>query len=47
MNTFNFLQAQQRYEAAQSELIKSKYNYIFKLKVIEFYFGVPNLYSQN
>ena len=47
MNTFNFLQAQQRYEAAQSELIKTKYDYIFKLKVIEFYFGGPNLYSQN
>ena len=47
MNTFNFLQAGQKYEAAQSELIKTKYNYIFKLKVIEFYFGIPNLYSQN
>ncbi len=34
MNTFNFLQAGQRYEAAQSELIKTKYNYIFKLKVL-------------
>jgi outer membrane protein len=43
MNTFNFLQAQQRYEAAQSELIKSKYNYIFKLKVLEFYFGEKSL----
>lgn len=47
INTFNFLQAGQKYEAAQSELIKTKYNYIFKLKVIEFYFGIPNLYSQN
>ena len=47
INTFNFLQAQQRYESAQSELIKNKYDYIFKLKVIEFYFGIPNLYSQN
>ena len=40
MNTFNFLQAQQKYEVAQSELIKAKYDYIFKLKVLEFYFGV-------
>ena len=47
MNTFNFLQAQQKYEAAQSELIKTKYDYIFKLKILEFYFGIPNLYSQN
>ena len=43
MNTFNFLQAQQKYEVAQSELIKAKYDYIFKLKVLEFYFGVQNL----
>jgi outer membrane protein len=43
MNTFNFLQAGQRYEAAQSELIKTKYNYIFKLKVLEFYFGEASL----
>ena len=43
MNTFNFLQAGQKYEAAQSELIKTKYNYIFKLKVLEFYFGEVSL----
>jgi len=43
MNTFNFLQAGQRYEAAQSEMIKTKYNYIFKLKVLEFYFGEASL----
>jgi outer membrane protein len=43
MSTFNFLQAGQRYEAAQSELIKTKYNYIFKLKVLEFYFGEASL----
>tara|TARA_B100000795_G_scaffold130962_1_gene97732 strand:+ start:150 stop:1460 length:1311 start_codon:yes stop_codon:yes gene_type:complete len=43
MNSFNFLQAGQRYEAAQSELIKTKYNYIFKLKVLEFYFGEASL----
>ena len=47
MNTFNFLQAQQRYESAQSELIKTKYDYIFKLKVLEFYFGRNNMYSKN
>ena len=43
MNTFNFLQAGQRNEAAQSEMIKTKYNYIFKLKVLEFYFGEASL----
>ena len=44
MNTFNFLQAQQSYETAQSELIKTKYDYIFKLKVLEFYFGETNIF---
>ncbi len=43
MNTLNFLQAKQRYESAQSEAIKAKYNYIFKLKVLEFYFNSPTL----
>ena len=44
LNTINFLQAQQLFEASQSDLIKAKYDYIFKIKVLEFYFGVPNLY---
>ena len=41
MNAFDFTQAKQRYELSQSELIRTKYDYIFKLKVLEFYFGVP------
>ena len=41
MNSFDFTQAKQRYELAQSELVRTKYDYIFKLKVLEFYFGVP------
>ena len=44
MNTINFLQAQQLFETSQSDLIKAKYDYIFKIKVLEFYFGIPNLY---
>jgi outer membrane protein len=44
LNTINFLQAQQLFETSQSDLIRSKYDYIFKIKVIEFYFGIPNLY---
>ena len=44
LNTINFLQAQQLFETSQSDLIKSKYDYIFKIKVLEFYFGIPNLY---
>ena len=40
INTLDFLQSQQQYENAQSELIKSKYDYIFKIKVLEFYCGI-------
>ena len=41
-NTINYFQAQQLFETAQSELIKAKYDYIFKIKVLEFYFGIPD-----
>lgn len=41
MNSFDYVQAKQRYEVAVSDLIRSKYDYIFKLKVLEFYFGIP------
>jgi len=41
LNAFDFNQSQNRFEAAQSEVIRTKYNYIFKLKVLEFYFGIP------
>ena len=42
LNTINYFQAQQLFETAQSELIKAKYDYIFKIKVLEFYFGIPD-----
>lgn len=38
---FEFTQVKLRLEAAESELLRSKYDYIFKLKVLEFYFGLP------
>ena len=41
LNAFDFNQSQNRYEAAQSDVIRTKYDYIFKLKVLEFYFGIP------
>ncbi|PRX52448.1 TolC family protein [Salegentibacter salegens] len=40
-NAFDFSQAKLRYENAQSEVLRTKYDYIFKLKVLELYFGVP------
>ena len=41
LNTFDFVQAKQRYDRALSDEVRAKYDYIFKLKVLEFYFGVP------
>ncbi len=39
-NAFDFSQAKFRYDNAQIEVNRSKYDYIFKLKVLELYFGV-------
>lgn len=41
MNAFDYSQAQSRVEDAAAEVIRNKYNYIFRLKVLEFYFGMP------
>ncbi|TYA74572.1 TolC family protein [Seonamhaeicola marinus] len=40
-NSFDFSQSQSRYEQSQNEVIRTKYDYIFRLKVIQFYFGIP------
>jgi len=41
MNAFDYSQAQSRVDNAEAELIRTKYDYIFRLKVLEFYFGLP------
>jgi len=41
LNAFDFNQSKNRLENAQSEVVRTKYDYIFKLKVLEFYFGIP------
>ncbi len=41
MNAFDFSQAQSRVDNAEAEVIRTKYDYIFRLKVLEFYFGIP------
>ena len=41
MNAFDFSQAQSRVDNAEADVIRSKYNYIFRLKILEFYFGIP------
>lgn len=41
MNSFDFNQAQTLYANAQSEVLRTKYDYIFRTKIVEFYFGIP------
>ena len=41
MNAFEFNQAQTLFINAQSEVLRTKYDYIFKIKIVEFYFGIP------
>jgi outer membrane protein len=39
LNSYDFIQIKQRYDIAASDNVRAKYDYIFKLKVLEFYFG--------
>nr|WP_299073783.1 TolC family protein [uncultured Allomuricauda sp.] len=41
MNAFDFSQAQSRLDNAEADVIRTKYDYIFRLKILEFYFGIP------
>ncbi|MFY8186851.1 MAG: TolC family protein [Flavobacterium sp.] len=41
MNAFEYNQAQTLLVNAQSEVIRTKYDYIFRVKILEFYFGIP------
>ncbi|MBT8186686.1 MAG: TolC family protein [Croceitalea sp.] len=41
MNSFDFSQAQSRVDNAEASVIRTKYDYIFRLKILEFYFGIP------
>jgi len=40
-NAFDFSQSKLRYDNTRIELNRSKFDYIFKLKVLELYFGIP------
>ena len=40
LNSFEFTQIKQRYEASVSDELRAKFDYVFKLKVLEFYFGL-------
>jgi len=39
LNSYDFIQIKQRFEIAASDRVRAKYDYIFKLKILEFYFG--------
>ena len=41
LNAFDFSQAQSRVDNAEADAVRTKYDYIFRLKVLEFYFGLP------
>lgn len=41
LNAFDFNQSRAQLETAESDLIRAKFDYIFRLKVLEFYFGIP------
>ncbi|MFS4466945.1 TolC family protein [Maribacter sp. 2210JD10-5] len=41
MNAFEFSQAQSRIDNAEADVVRTKYDYIFRLKILEFYFGIP------
>lgn len=46
MNSFDFSQSTIAYENAQSEVLRTKYDYIFRTKILEFYFGIPLIKKQ-
>ena len=41
INVFDYNQSQTLSVNAQSEVLRAKYDFIFKVKILEFYFGVP------
>lgn len=41
INVFDYNQSQTLFVNAQSEMLRTKYDFIFKVKILEFYFGVP------
>ncbi|PHK27450.1 transporter, partial [Nostoc linckia z16] len=40
INVFDLNQAKTLYANAQSEVLRTKYDYIFRVKILEFYFGI-------
>ena len=46
LNAFDFSQSTNAFENAQSEVLRTKYDYIFRTKILEFYFGIPLIKQQ-
>jgi len=46
MNSFDFSQSTLAFENAQSEVLRTKYDYLFRTKILEFYFGIPLVKKQ-
>lgn len=46
INVFDFNQVQNLLNNAQSEVLRTKYDYIFRTKILEFYFGIPLIQKQ-
>ena len=40
-NSFDFEQVRNRLVNAQATLTRAKYNFVFRTKVLEFYYGIP------
>jgi len=45
-NSFDFSQSSIAFDNAQSDVVRAKYDYIFKTKILEFYFGMPIIQKQ-
>lgn len=41
MNSFEYSQIKNRLLKAQSDYLRAKYDYIFKVKLLEYYYGIP------
>jgi outer membrane protein len=41
INSFEYSNIQNSFRNAQSEVIQAKYDYLFRLKILEFYYGIP------
>jgi outer membrane protein len=46
MNIFDYNQSQTAFVNSQSEVLRTKYDYIFRIKILEFYFGIPLIEKQ-